>query len=76
MRPESINILKQRPEEGKSNVLEGRIESAIYMGNYLDCRVNMGEMELRIQSDYNVSFEKDEPVYLEISPRNCLCLKE
>ena len=76
MRPESIEILKQRPEGGKNNVIEGRIESAIYMGNYLDCRVSLGEKELRIQSAYNTSYEKDETVYLEISPQNCLCLKE
>lgn len=75
MRPENLNIFKRRPEGGKNNVLEGRVKSAIYMGNYLDCRVSVGEMELRIQSDYNISFEKDELVYLEVSPKNCLCLK-
>ncbi len=75
MRPENIDILKQRPEGGENNVLEGRIMSAIYMGNYQDCRVALGEWELRIQSDYSLSFEKDEPVYLEVSPKNCLCLK-
>jgi hypothetical protein len=45
------------------------------MGSYLDCRVALGERELRIQGDYDISFEKDEPVYMEVSPKNCLCLR-
>jgi iron(III) transport system ATP-binding protein len=75
IRPETVDIFKHRPEGGKNNVLEGRIANAIHMGSYLDCRVALGERELRIQGDYDISFEKDEPVYLEVSPKNCLCLK-
>jgi iron(III) transport system ATP-binding protein len=75
IRPETVSIVREAPEGGQENILEGRISTAIYLGSYVDCLVSLGSKELHIQGDYTASFEKDESVYLEVSPDNCLCLK-
>ena len=75
IRPEDINIFRERSEINENNELQGRVMSAIYMGNFFDCRVFVGNIELRIQSSHHSSFKKNDTVYLGFSPPNCLCIK-
>jgi len=75
VRPEDIELTLSRPDR-EENVLEGRIRDAIYLGNFLDCRVDVAGKELRVQLDHFQSFPPGTPVYLIVPPERCRYLTD
>ena len=73
IRPEDI-ILHRRPPTTQHNVLTGHVMDTIYLGNFLDCRVNVDGHELRVQLHLDEELTQGEHVYLEFSHDVCHCL--
>ncbi|MFQ5895483.1 MAG: ABC transporter ATP-binding protein [Nitrospinota bacterium] len=79
VRPEDITLRRERPPsgpEGGVNVLEGKVLDAIYLGNFLDCRVEVGGMELRVQLDHYEHLPRGTAVYLTFPAEHCCALAE
>jgi iron(III) transport system ATP-binding protein len=70
VRPEGIQLSRNRPA-GEENVLEGEVRDLIYLGNFLDCRVDVEGKELRIQLDHSVEMPPGTPVYVRLPPEQC-----
>lgn len=75
IRPENIQISKEKPPT-EINVLEGKVDNILNLGNIWDCRVMAWEKEIRIQLKPGQPLEIGEDVFLRINPVDCLCLKE
>ncbi|HEY7676786.1 MAG TPA: TOBE domain-containing protein, partial [Candidatus Methylomirabilis sp.] len=61
---------------GGDNRVEGTVASAVYMGNYADYQVEVGEVRLRVQTKPSVAYREGDRVALELPPRACVCIPE
>ena len=48
IRPENVMVSRDAPEgDSSTNVLEGRVESVVFLGDALDCYIEVGNVRLR-----------------------------
>jgi iron(III) transport system ATP-binding protein len=73
VRPEDVSLTDQDPLSS-SNVLEGRVESIIFMGDALDCRVAIGQELLRLKIQASVDVGRGDTVFLDLPPQRCHAL--
>jgi iron(III) transport system ATP-binding protein len=76
VRPEDIMLHVTAPEVGSDNLFEGEVIDTIYLGNFLECRVRVGQHEVGIQIDHYEQFEPGQRVFLTFRPEHGLCLVE
>ena len=77
LRPEDIAIHFERPANvANGNLFEGEVVDTVYLGNLLECRVEVGRYELSIQIDHYEQIAPQQKVFLSFSPDHGLCLTE
>jgi iron(III) transport system ATP-binding protein len=72
-RPEDIVLHHEAPADAR-NVLAGRVESAVYLGDHVDYVVRVGDHNLRVNAHPSIIFEPGAIAYLEMKPEYCLCI--
>jgi iron(III) transport system ATP-binding protein len=77
LRPEDI-VLHLAPPSGTShgNLMEGQVIDTVYLGSFLECRVQVGDHEIGIQIDHFEQLAENQTVYLSFQPDHGLCLTE
>ncbi|MBI2360813.1 MAG: ABC transporter ATP-binding protein [Deltaproteobacteria bacterium] len=70
IRPEHIEVHKQRPAETE-NVVEGTVKEAVFMGDAYHCQVAVGDSLLRVHTHPFLSMTPGEKVYLHLDPQSC-----
>jgi iron(III) transport system ATP-binding protein len=73
VRPESINLHQQKPAHC-ANMLEGKIGAAMFLGEYLDCTVELGENVLQTHQRYTLQVRRGDPVWVELPVGECMAL--
>lgn len=76
LRPEDLKISETVEEPEKLNFLKGRLVQKIFMGNIYDCRVMVGEKEIRINTEKTLRCQVGQEIYLTIDPKRCLCIMD
>lgn len=67
IRPEDLALHLNQPEaNGTKNVLSGAVIDTVYLGNFLDCRVDVRSHEIGIQIDHFEQLSEGQPVYLTV----------
>jgi iron(III) transport system ATP-binding protein len=74
IRPEDIVLHREAPEA--ANLFTGRVESAVFLGDYLDCRVDVGGTPLRARPPSSRDLSAGEAVWVEFPPTACKVLTE
>jgi iron(III) transport system ATP-binding protein len=78
LRPENIGILKEHPRpplDFVGIVLEGKVEIAAFMGDFLDCRIRVGDDPFRVKVHPSFSIAVGERVYLRLTKESCTVLR-
>ena len=73
VRPESINLHTQQPPIG-SNVIEGKIGAAMFLGEYVDCTVELGKNILQTHQRYTLQVRRGDTVWVELPAGECMAL--
>jgi iron(III) transport system ATP-binding protein len=73
VRPESINLHVDRPASSL-NVIEGKIGAAMFLGEYVDCAVELGNQMLQTHQRYTVQVRRGDPVWVELPAAECMAL--
>lgn len=73
IRPEDITLSTEAPSNPE-NVLMGQVQEHIYLGNFLDCRVNVGGQEIRVQLRHDEEPPEGGDVYLTCPLHACRSL--
>jgi iron(III) transport system ATP-binding protein len=73
VRPESVNVHQQKPS-GSQNVLEGKIGAAMFLGEYLDCTVELGKNILQTHQRHTLQLRRGDPVWVELPAGECMAL--
>jgi iron(III) transport system ATP-binding protein len=73
VRPESINLHQQKPAF-TANVIEAKIGAAMFLGEYLDCTVEMGKNMLQTHQRHTLQLRRGDPVWVELPASECMAL--
>jgi iron(III) transport system ATP-binding protein len=73
VRPESIVLHQKKPSHGE-NVLEGKIGAAMFLGEYVDCTIELGKNVLETHQPHSLRVRRGDPVWVELPPGDCMAL--
>jgi iron(III) transport system ATP-binding protein len=73
IRPESIYLSQKKPE-ATANLLEGKIGAAMFLGEYVDCTVELGKNMLQTHQRYTTQVRRGDPVWVELPAGECMAL--
>ena len=75
LRPEDVSLHLTRPEGNDyGNLIEGNVIDTIYLGSFLEGRVQVGPHEVGIQINHFENLVPDQRVYLTFQAEHGLCL--
>ncbi len=75
VRPEDLQLhLKEPTGVNGANVVIGEVIDTVYLGSFLECRVQCGANEIGIQIDHFEQLSPKQKVWLTFQPDHCLCL--
>jgi iron(III) transport system ATP-binding protein len=72
VRPENVYAVK---EKSADCCIEGEVLQAVFLGNYVDCRVMWGEFEWKVQAHPRQHLRKGDKVYLRLDPDHSLAVQ-
>jgi len=72
VRPENVHAERTN---GSGQHLQGEVIDAIFLGNYVDCRVLWGEYEWKVIAHPRDRLRKGEKVYLRLDPEHTLAVQ-
>jgi iron(III) transport system ATP-binding protein len=78
LRPENIGVLRDHPGQPLDfvgTVLEGKVEIAAFMGDFLDCRVRVGDQPFRVKVHPSFALAVGARVYLRLPKESCMVLR-
>jgi iron(III) transport system ATP-binding protein len=73
VRPESINVLLEKPA-ADGNVIEGKVGAAMFLGEYLDCAIELGKNTLQTHQRYTLQVRRGTQVWVELPAGECMAL--
>jgi iron(III) transport system ATP-binding protein len=73
VRPESVDLHLHKPA-GCGNLIEGKIGAAMFLGEYLDCTVELGKAVLQTHQRHTVQVRRGDPVWVELPAGECMAL--
>jgi iron(III) transport system ATP-binding protein len=77
LRPEDISVHLNAPNGSSAgNAFEGEVIDTVYLGNFLECNVRVGDHELGVQIDHFIQLSPGQKVHLAFRPEHGLCLTE
>ena len=76
IRPEHVHVSTEEAPPSEANQIKGEVVAVNFLGNYIDCRVQWGEVEWKVQVDRRQSLKPGMQVCLTISPQHCLCIRD
>jgi iron(III) transport system ATP-binding protein len=72
VRPEDVEATREDPGAPR---LEGSVLEAIFLGNYVDCRVRWGEFEWKVLAHPRERLRPGERVFLHLDPNHSLAVQ-
>ncbi len=72
IRPASISVVREQGDA--TNCIEGVIENLVFLGDSLDCRVDVAGHLLKATVRPGLGFQRGERVFLSVSPEDCKLL--
>jgi len=74
VRPENI-IIAEAPAADGANIVTGRIETVVYLGNMLECAVAVGAARIRVQLHPSTVLQRGAEVRLRLPAEHCLVMR-
>jgi iron(III) transport system ATP-binding protein len=73
VRPENIILHVTRPAE-TANVVEGKVGTVMFLGQYLDCTIELGTDLVQTYQRHSLQLRRGDRVWVELPPNDCLAL--
>ena len=76
VRPEDVELTEARPAVcGNQNILEGTVDSKVFLGEYIDFHVRIGERQIMARVHPSLTTLVGERIYLRMNPEKCISIK-
>ena len=72
MHPAGILRIPERETADGANILEGRVESLVFIGEAYEAEIRAGTERLLAKFDTDTSLEEGDPVTFAVDPVHCL----
>jgi iron(III) transport system ATP-binding protein len=73
IRPEFLRIAQRETAEG-ANIIEGRVESLVFIGEAYEAEIRIGTERLLARFDTDADLEEGDPVTFGVDPAHCLLI--
>lgn len=73
-RPENVLVHTRRPGQTQ-NVAEGKVATVMFLGEYLDCAIDLGSVILQTHQSHSLQLRRGDAVWVEIPPGECMALQ-
>ncbi|MFH1950678.1 MAG: ABC transporter ATP-binding protein [Pseudomonadota bacterium] len=73
IRPENIKVCKDKPQ-ARDNVFEGKIQSVMFLGEFLDCHILVGKEVLRARLHSSVNLKEKDKIYIELGQESLISI--
>jgi iron(III) transport system ATP-binding protein len=73
VRPEDIVLHDRRPENSP-NVVEGKVVTIMFLGEYLDCTIQIGQYFLQTHQRHSVELRRGDAIWVELPSKDCTAL--
>lgn len=73
VRPESFHVSVEMGR-GEVNILEGTVEKSVFLGDFIDCQILVGEQMVRAKLPPTIDLSQGERVFLRFEPHACILL--
>ncbi len=73
VRPESFTVTND-VKTGAVNLLEGRVEKSVFLGDFIDCQILVGGQMVRAKLPATSDLSPGDHVFLEFDPHACILL--
>jgi iron(III) transport system ATP-binding protein len=73
VRPESIVLHQKKPSHG-DNILEGKIGAAMFLGEYVECTIELGKNVLETHQPHSLRVRRGDTVWVELPVGDCMAL--
>ena len=73
IRPENIVLHRERPER-VSNCFEGTVITANFLGEYLDCKIDVSHQTIRCRQHPSLKVKEGDQVHVEMPPEYCVVI--
>jgi len=74
VRPEDINVIS-KPTVPQENVLNGKVEAVIFMGDSLECQLSVGSQRLRAKVHPASGLQQGQSVMLQFAAERCRAIR-
>jgi iron(III) transport system ATP-binding protein len=75
VRPESLLVAREKAMTAV-NVFEGTVEKCVFLGDFIDCQILVGEQTVRAKVPATSELAQGERVFLGFEPHSCVLLPE
>ena len=72
-RPESVVLHLKKPFQSE-NIVEGKVGAAMFLGEYVECTVEIGKNVLQTHQHYTLQVRRGDPVWVELPAGECMAL--
>ncbi len=79
IRPEDIVVSKNKLDfkaDLENNVFTGKVLDCTFLGSINDFRIQVGEVNLRVQTNNSISYKRGEEILVYLDPEKCCLLLE
>jgi iron(III) transport system ATP-binding protein len=74
VRPEDINVINE-PFAREDNMLRGKVDAVIFMGDALECQLSVGNQKLRTKLHPSSVLQQGQTVMVYLPPERCRALR-
>jgi iron(III) transport system ATP-binding protein len=73
IRPESFFVSTEL-QRNAANLLRGKVEKSVFLGDFIDCQIRVGEQMVRAKLPPTSDLSQAEEVFLQFDPHACIVL--
>ncbi len=75
IRPEDIELSdREFPAEGSSNIYKGKIDTTVFLGDFVDVQVRLGSAMLQARSHPSLRAGDGDAINLRVKPEKCIAI--
>ena len=71
IRPENVSLRREKPEK-TANVFEGKVRVAMFLGEFLDCEVEVGGQTIHARQHPSLRVSEGDGIYVELPVEHCI----
>jgi len=73
IRPENVALRRERPEK-ILNCLEGTVKAAVFLGEYMDCQIDVAQQTIRARQHPSLKVREGDTIYVEMPVESCVVI--